>query len=147
MSHNRNLRHDTYRLTATTHHPSTGLLTKLNHITPGKTLKNRIAVPKFENQARHFYTAGQILFTEIALEQTCKATTVTSFILCHFMNSVMNSIKICLFSIGSNTHLVSICTGFQPSCASPGWSWYPTRSHQATLQTWQHVQPLPKHNA
>ena len=53
-----------------------------------------------------------ISFTEITLEQTCEATAMTSLILGHFMNSVMDGIKIRLLGIGSDAHLVGIGTGF-----------------------------------
>ena len=46
------------------------------------------------------------LFLEVTVVQTFKAFTVTSFVFCHFMNSVMDSIQIQSFCTSGNTFLV-----------------------------------------
>lgn len=50
------------------------------------------------------------LLTEVAAEEAFKAAAVTGFILSHFMNGVMDSIKVELLGTGSDAHLVGTCS-------------------------------------
>lgn len=54
----------------------------------------------------------EILFFEVTVEETLESLSVASFILCHFMNGVMDSIVSEFFGATSYTHLVGIGSGF-----------------------------------